>query len=36
MRTCKNEIQKFIWRRENKKREYGQNRYHNISDEKKQ
>ena len=29
-------MQKFICRRKNKKREYGRNRYQNMSEEKKQ
>ena len=28
-------IQKLIWRRKNKEREYGKNRYHNMSEEEK-
>ena len=31
-----NEIQKLIRRRKNKKKDYGKNRYHNMSEEKKQ
>ena len=29
-------MQKLIWRRKNKRREYVKNRYHNMSEEKKQ
>ena len=29
-------MHKFIWKEKNVKREYGRNRYHNMSEEKKQ
>ena len=35
-RSSKKQIQRIIWRRKNIKREYGANRYFNISKEKKQ
>ena len=35
-RASKRKIQRLVRRRQKQKREYGKNRYHNMSEEKKQ